>query len=182
MLTFFFKQFLFLHLFLYIPVYLCAYIHGLVHIMCRSSLTSTPSRWQLPRQVPARFPGLSSQRSQVNIALISTIHGAWHFVAVSLTLSSSVLSGSKTPRLATPTPIIASPLCPKCGTIKESGKRSCCARGGAWFKNCGDAGDAQFDHTWAEGIQACNGKLFRNHFLYNTLMCVLCQQIHLLCL
>ena len=45
--------------------------------------------------------------------------------------------------------------CPKCGTTKKSGKRSCCARGGAWFKSCGDAGNKQFDHTWAEGIQAC---------------------------
>ena len=45
--------------------------------------------------------------------------------------------------------------CPKCGTIKKSAKRSCCARGGAWFKNCGDAGDPRFDHTWTEGIQAC---------------------------
>ena len=44
--------------------------------------------------------------------------------------------------------------CSKCGVIKNSGKRSCCARGGAWFKNCGDK---QFDYTWAEGIQACEG-------------------------
>ena len=48
------------------------------------------------------------------------------------------------------------PVCPKCGDIKKSGKQSCCARGGAWFKNCGDVGDTKFDHTWAEGIQACN--------------------------
>ena len=45
--------------------------------------------------------------------------------------------------------------CPKCGTSKKSGKHSCCARGGAWFKRCGDAGNARFQHTWAEGIQAC---------------------------
>ena len=45
--------------------------------------------------------------------------------------------------------------CVKCGTTKKSGKRSCCARGGAWFKKCGYAGDTQLDHTWAEGIQAC---------------------------
>ena len=47
--------------------------------------------------------------------------------------------------------------CVKCGMSKKSGKRSCCARGGAWFKNCGDAGDKKFDHTWVEGIQACEG-------------------------
>ena len=45
--------------------------------------------------------------------------------------------------------------CPRCGTTKKSGKRSCCARGGAWFKKCGDVGDSTFEHTWAEGIQAC---------------------------
>ena len=47
--------------------------------------------------------------------------------------------------------------CPKCGTIKKSGKRSCCARGGSWFKKCGDADDAEFDHTWTEGIGTCQG-------------------------
>ena len=47
--------------------------------------------------------------------------------------------------------------CWRCPRIKKSGKRSCCARGGAWFKNCGDDdGDMHFDHTWAEGILACN--------------------------
>ena len=37
----------------------------------------------------------------------------------------------------------------------KSGKRSCCGRGGAWFKKCGDGGDAKFDHTWAEGVWGC---------------------------
>ena len=45
--------------------------------------------------------------------------------------------------------------CPNCGIAKKSGKGSCCAPGGAWFKNCGDAGDTKFDHTWTEGVQAC---------------------------
>ena len=45
--------------------------------------------------------------------------------------------------------------CAKCGTIKKSGKRSCCARGGAWFKNCGTDDDTKFDHTWIEGINSC---------------------------
>ena len=45
--------------------------------------------------------------------------------------------------------------CAKCGIIEKSGKRSCCARGGAWFKKCGDAGDTKFDHSWIEGIEAC---------------------------
>ena len=47
--------------------------------------------------------------------------------------------------------------CSKCGIAKKSGKFSCCARGGSWFKNCGDAADSKFDHTWAEGIRACQG-------------------------
>ena len=51
--------------------------------------------------------------------------------------------------------------CAKCGTSK-AGKRSCCARGGAWFKNCGDAGDTKVDHTWTEGVQACKRKLWRD--------------------
>ena len=42
--------------------------------------------------------------------------------------------------------------------MKKSDKRSCCARGGAWFKNCGDADETKFDHTWLEGIQACRSK------------------------
>ena len=45
--------------------------------------------------------------------------------------------------------------CAKCGTIKNSAKRSCCARGGSWFKNCGDVGDTHFAHTWIEGIESC---------------------------
>ena len=48
-------------------------------------------------------------------------------------------------------------MCLKCGTTQKSGKLSCCARGGAWFKKCGDAGDTEFDHTWVEGMQACKG-------------------------
>ena len=45
--------------------------------------------------------------------------------------------------------------CAKCGAPKRNGKRSCCARGGAWFNKCGGTGE--FDHTWAEGIRACKG-------------------------
>ena len=50
----------------------------------------------------------------------------------------------------------AKPTCSKCGTLK-TGKRSCCARGGAWFENCGNVGDDDFEYTWYEGIQACKG-------------------------
>ena len=68
----------------------------------------------------------------------------------------SVRSGT-TSTLGTSTPAVGSSTCPKCVTTKKSGKLSCCARGGAWYKNCGDAGDSNFDHTWGEGIQACKG-------------------------
>ena len=48
-------------------------------------------------------------------------------------------------------------LCQKCGTGK-SGEPSCCARGGNWFKKCGNPGDARFAHTWDEGMKACRSK------------------------
>ena len=51
---------------------------------------------------------------------------------------------------------VGSSECAKCA-INKAEKSSCCARGGAWFKNCGDGGDTKFDHTWSEGIQACKG-------------------------
>ena len=47
--------------------------------------------------------------------------------------------------------------CPKCGSFK-SGRYTCCAPGGAWFKNCGSPGDSKFEHTWSEGVEACKGK------------------------
>ena len=56
-------------------------------------------------------------------------------------------------------PRAVSRICSKCGTLKKSGKPSCCASGGAWFQKCGDAADKNFNHTWVEGIQACKGKL-----------------------
>ena len=59
-----------------------------------------------------------------------------------------------TPAATTTTVTPTGPICFKCGT-KKSGKLSCCAPGGAWFKKCGDAGESNFDHTWAEGVQAC---------------------------
>ena len=45
--------------------------------------------------------------------------------------------------------------CSACAVINKSGKYSCCARGGAWFNNCGRAGDTTFGHTWTEGLKAC---------------------------
>ena len=54
-----------------------------------------------------------------------------------------------------PTRTPVSPGCPRCVSTRNSGKFSCCARGGAWFKNCGSHGDSNFDHTWLEGVRAC---------------------------
>ena len=44
--------------------------------------------------------------------------------------------------------------CPKCATNKK-GQPNCCVRGGAWFGKCGREGDANFDHTWDEGLSVC---------------------------
>ena len=48
-------------------------------------------------------------------------------------------------------------ICSKCGTIKKSGKLSCCAPDGAWSGQCGDEGESK--HTWREGMFACKKKL-----------------------
>ena len=48
--------------------------------------------------------------------------------------------------------------CPKCDTFKKSGRVSCCAPGGAWYKNCGGASNRNVDHSWFEGVEACKGK------------------------
>ena len=55
--------------------------------------------------------------------------------------------------------------CPVCGIMKTSNTdrkisamRSCCVRGGSWFKKCGDAGNSAFAHTWFEGFEACKGE------------------------
>ena len=45
--------------------------------------------------------------------------------------------------------------CPRCGTFEKSGRVSCCAPGGAWFKNCGAVGNRNVDHRWFEGVDTC---------------------------
>ena len=101
-------------------------------------------------------------------------NGRWGFLVVSTCrfcrcsiylCPTPVRSGTTTTPLAVPTSTPVNSICSKCGSLKRSGKRSCCARGGAWFKNCGDAGDTQFDHTWAEGMKACKSRLWRDLFL-----------------
>ena len=64
-----------------------------------------------------------------------------------------------------PNPAIATasvkPVCLACGIIKKSGKMSCCGHGGSWFENCGNAANANFGHTWYEGIRGCEAGQFR---------------------
>ena len=72
-------------------------------------------------------------------------------------ISKSVQSGNQAPKFDVPTSAMISSLCFTCGIIKTSGKYSCCARGGTWFEECGDEDDANFGHTWTEGIEACKG-------------------------
>ena len=52
--------------------------------------------------------------------------------------------------------------CSKCGTFDKSGRASCCAPGGAWYKNCGGAGNRNTDHRWFEGVDACKRKFKAN--------------------
>ena len=72
-----------------------------------------------------------------------------------------VQPGASTPLLDMPTSTTSDSACSKCGTTVESGERSCCAHGGAWFKKCGDIGDTKYNYTWAEGIQACKRRFRR---------------------
>ena len=51
-----------------------------------------------------------------------------------------------------------SSVCSKCGTVKKSGKLSCCARGGAWFGKCGSADHVKHGHAWHEGIETCKAR------------------------
>merc|ERR1711927_134877 len=45
--------------------------------------------------------------------------------------------------------------CPKCSKFKKSGRVSCCAPGGAWYDNCGVAGNANVRHSWFDGVDSC---------------------------
>ena len=45
--------------------------------------------------------------------------------------------------------------CPNCGTFKKSGRISCCAPGGAWYRNCGGIENRDVGHSWQEGIRVC---------------------------
>ena len=68
-------------------------------------------------------------------------------------------------------PRIASTMtCPKCGMFKKSGRVSCCAPGGTWFKNCGGDSNRNVDHKWFEGVEACKRKFeVKGMFAYRRL-------------
>ena len=84
------------------------------------------------------------------------------FLSMSLVrIQPSVLPGKKKSSSVVLTQNTAGLVCPKCGIAKISGRLSCCARGGAWLRKCGDAGDSNFDHTWIEGIRACQSEFPR---------------------
>ena len=67
------------------------------------------------------------------------------------------VAGAQTVTAEPFTTSISTSVCPKCSIKKneKSGRPSCCYTGGAWYKNCGEPGDSNFDHTWFEGIKAC---------------------------
>ena len=48
--------------------------------------------------------------------------------------------------------------CQQCGTIRKSGKPSCCAHGGSWFGKCGSAVDEQVSYSWSQGLRVCNAQ------------------------
>merc|ERR1712210_217470 len=68
-------------------------------------------------------------------------------------IATSAIKSVSTP--AIPSTVTKPMACPKCGTFKKSGRVSCCAPGGAWYKNCGGDANKNVDHKWLEGTEAC---------------------------
>merc|ERR1719201_782113 len=102
-------------------------------LISRTVCTSahTPLTNQSPHQYLSRRP--ISERELIGRTPIST--------PVSTQSITSTIDGTMT--------------CPRCGTFRKSGRVSCCAPGGAWFKNCGGLGSKNVDHRWSEGVKAC---------------------------
>ena len=67
-----------------------------------------------------------------------------------------IVRGASTP--AASTPAANAMECPKCGKFGKSGRVSCCAPGGAWFKKCGSAKNKNIQYKWTEGTAACKKK------------------------
>ena len=65
-------------------------------------------------------------------------------------------------RTRKPTSTDAVLTCSKCGTFKKSGRVSCCAPGGSWYRNCGGAGNRNVGYIWSDGVKACTRKFKTN--------------------
>ena len=55
---------------------------------------------------------------------------------------------------STPTSTANPNECPICGIWSDTGKRSCCAIGGSWVRQCGRRSKG-FRYSWADGVRAC---------------------------
>ena len=88
-----------------------------------------------------------------NVHINLELNWLWEYRFLLSHVDTAMLTESFTTKLVS----VRRKICPKCGTVRKTTKLSCCARGGAWFRQCGDAGDTNFEHTWIEGIQACGG-------------------------
>ena len=81
-----------------------------------------------------------------------------------------VRSGTTPPLFASAKSAMVIPMCAKCSTAERSGKATCCAPSGAWFKNCEGTGDTQSSTHGPRAsrlawVSCVNG---------NHLICVLC--------
>ena len=101
------------------------------------------------------IPICSVGRWACSMRAMRMIYGSSDVAVLLVPIPQAVRSGISRARSKT----IARSVCPVCGTSKKSGMLSCCARGGAWFNDCGDVGDTKFNHTWAEGMQTCKSRL-----------------------
>ena len=141
------------------PIALLPIIHGIL-TMCSQQRLQVVLAPHLPRRLlfhlqRLRLPPLSVRLSDcLDETTESLMDGE---IGVRAACASFTFASPIEAPAAMSLPVVSSNGCPKCGTVQQSGALSCCARGGAWFTNCGDTGDTKFDHTWVEGIQACKG-------------------------
>ena len=120
--------------------------------MTQQSLITRIPKASRPAQVSSRHVGLTFMKFK--------IQNTSHSLACLTNIRARIVGSVAPPATVKPVgPVNPNSICPACGTVKKTKKRSCCARGGAWFNKCGDEGDSKFDHTWTEGVQSCAGKL-----------------------
>ena len=85
------------------------------------------------------------------------MHARAYWMVALVTVFFVRLTAYQMPTTAATTTAI-SRVCGACGTIKASGKMSCCGRGGSWFGKCGSADNVNLGHTWHEGIWVCKAQ------------------------